>query len=56
MMLILLLILSLLSLSCCEYKELKKHSSIKVIPNTNVYLDLSKFKTGDLISFEIKMD
>jgi hypothetical protein len=51
-----LLILSLLSLICCEYKELKKHSSVKVIPDTKVYLDLSNFETGDLISFEIEMD
>ena len=51
-----LLILSLLSLICCDYKELKKHSSVKVIPDTKVYLDLSNFETGDLISFEIEMD
>lgn len=51
-----LLILSLLSLSICQYKELKKHSSVKVVPNTKVYLDLSSFEIGDLISFEIKMD
>ena len=55
-MIFILLILSLLSLSLCQYKELKRHSSVKVIPDTKVYLDLSKFKTGDLISFEIKMD
>ena len=51
-----LLILSLLSLICCDYKELKKHSSVKVIPDTKVYLDLSNFETGDLIAFEIEMD
>ena len=51
-----LLILSLFSLSICQYKELKKHSSVKVAPETKVYLDLSSFVTGDLISFEIEMD
>ena len=51
-----LLILSLFSLSICQYKELKKHSSVKVAPQTKVYLDLSSFKTGDLISFEIEMN
>lgn len=50
------LILSLLSLSFCEYKELKKHSSVKVVPDTKVFLDLSSFETGELISFEIEMD
>ena len=53
---LILLILSLFSLSLCEYKELKKHSSLKVSPGTKVYLDLSSFKTGELISFEIEMD
>jgi len=51
-----LLILSFFSLSFCQYKELKKHSSVNVAPDTKVYLDLSSFKTGDLISFEIEMD
>ena len=51
-----LLILSLVSLSFCQYKQLKKHSSVSVSPNTKVYLDLSSFDTGELISFEIKMD
>ena len=55
-MMFILLILSLLSLCFCEYKELKKHSSVKVIPDTKVYLDIKNFEIGDLISFEIKMD
>lgn len=55
-MMLILLILSLVSLSFCQYKQLKKHSSVSVAPNTKVYLDLSSFDTGDKISFEIKMD
>ena len=54
-MMFLLLILSLISLSC-EYEKLSKYSSVNVAPNTNVYLDLSSFKKGDLISLEIRMD
>jgi hypothetical protein len=55
-MMFILLILSLLSLGFCEYKKLSKYSSVKVAPKVNVYLDLSSFKTGDLISLEIGMD
>lgn len=51
-----LLFIFLFSLSFCQYEKLKKHSSVKVAPNTKVYLDLSDFDTGDLISFEIEMD
>jgi len=51
-----LLYLSLFSLCFCQYKQLKKHSSVKVEPDTKVYLDLNSFKTGDLISFEIEMN
>lgn len=38
------------------YKQLSKHGSVKVNPNTKVYFDIGSFETGDLISFEIKMD
>ena len=54
-MMFILLILSLLSLSS-EFEKLSKYSSLNVAPNTKVYLDLSSFKEGDLISLEIKMD
>ena len=51
------LYLSLIILIHCDgYKELKKHSSVKVSPNTRVYFDLSKFDIGELIEFEITMD
>lgn len=51
-----LLYLSLFSLCFCDYKQLKKHSSVKVIPDTKVYLDLNSFEIGDLISIEIEMN
>lgn len=41
---------------CNEIKELKKYSSIKVAPETLVYMDISSFKTGENIYFEIIMD
>ena len=41
---------------CYDYKELKKHSSVKVPPDTRVYFDLSKFDVGESIEFEITMD
>jgi hypothetical protein len=53
---LILLILSLFSLNLCQYTQLKKHSSVKVKPGTKVYLDLSSFEIGELISFEIEMD
>ena len=53
----LLLFILLLSSSICQgYKELKKYSSVTVKSETKVYLDISSFKVGDLISFEIKMN
>ena len=55
-MMFILLILSLLSLCFCQYQRLKKHSSVKVIPDTKVYLDIKDFEIGDLISFEIELD
>ena len=55
-MMFILLILSLLSLGFCEYEKLSKYSSVKVAPNAYVYLDLSSFKKGDLISLTIGMD
>lgn len=55
-MIIILLILSLLSTSFCRFRELPKNVEIKVIPDTNVYLDLSSFKVGDLITINITID
>ena len=55
-MMFILLVLSLLSLGFCEYVKLSKYSSVRVAPMVNIYLDLSSFKTGDLISLEIGMD
>lgn len=55
-MLLLLFILLLSSSICQSYKELSKYSSVTVKPNTKVYLDISSFDVGELISFEIKMD
>ena len=52
----LLFILLLYSSICQGYKELPKYSSVTVKPETKVYLDISSFKVGDLISFEFKMD
>ena len=49
------IILSSLIFSLCDYKELSKYSSVKVKPETKVYLDISSFSVGELISFEIDM-
>ena len=43
-------------IQCDSYKELKKHSSVKVDPDTKVYFDLSPFDVGELIQFELIMD
>ena len=50
------LLCTLIALALCDYKKLSKYSSVSVKPDTQVYLDLKSFKTGDLISLEIKMD
>ena len=55
-MLPLLFLLSLSLIFCQSYKELKKHSSVKVIPDTKVYLNISSFEVVELISFEIEMN
>ena len=44
-------------IQCFSYKELEKHSSVKVSEDNNrIYFDLSPFDVGDLIQFEITMD
>jgi hypothetical protein len=45
-----------ISIQCYNYKELKKHSSVKVPPGTRVYFDISEFNDGELIEFEMTMD
>ena len=55
-MIIILLILSLLSSSFCGFRELPKNGQIRVIPDTEVYLDLSSFKVGDLITINITIN
>ena len=46
----------LFTLVSCIYKELSKYSSVSVIPDTYVYLDISSFKTNQVITIEITMD
>ena len=41
---------------CQILKELKKYGSLKVVPGTKLYLDISTFKDGEAICFEITMD
>ena len=48
--------LSLIILIQSSYRELKKHSSVTVPPDTKVYFDLRKFDVGELLKFEITMD
>ena len=50
------IILSSIILSLCEYRELPKNDYINVIPNTNVYFDISSFDDGESIDFEFEMD
>ena len=50
------IILTLLAFTFQDYQKLSPGSSVKVIPNTKVYLDLSSYEVGDLISFEIELD
>ena len=55
-MLKLFIILSSIILSLCEYKELPKNDYINVVPDTNVYFDISSFDEGESIDFEFEMD
>ena len=50
------IIISLLTLSLCQYKKLPEHGSVTVEPKTKVYFDISSYHIGDSISFEINMD
>jgi hypothetical protein len=40
----------------CNYQELSKYGSLSVIPDSKVFLNLTSFKIGELITFEISMD
>lgn len=51
-----LLLVFLFSSAFCSYKELSKFGSVNVPGGTYVYLDITSFNTGDVISFEFKMD
>ena len=53
-MLVLLFLFS--SVFCSSYVELSKFGSVEVPGYTNVYLDITSFNIGDVISFEFKMD
>ena len=37
-------------------QELKKYGSVKVPGDSRVYLNITSFKTGEVISFEFKME
>ncbi len=41
---------------CQILKELKKYDSLKVIPDTKIYLDVSTFNDYEQVCFEITMD
>ena len=46
----------LLFLSVSAYEKISKYGSASVIPNTQVYLDISSFKVGESITIEFIMD
>ena len=46
----------LLFLSVSAYEKISKYGSASVIPNTQVYLDISSFKVGENITIEFIMD
>ena len=45
-----------ISSSAIEYQKISKYSSSRVKPDTRVYIDISSFKTGELIKLELSMD
>ena len=51
-----LIILLFFSVSADSYEKISKYSSVKVIPNTKVYLDISSFNVGESITLEFNMD
>ena len=46
----------LISSSYQAYQEIEKYDSVEVIPDTKVYIDISSFNVGDLISIELGME
>ena len=46
----------LVIVSCDKYEQLSKYGCVMIIPSyTRVYIDISSFETGELISFAMKM-
>ena len=56
MLSIIILSIIYISSSAIEYQKISKYSSSKVKPDTRVYIDISSFKTGELIKLELSMD
>lgn len=51
------IILSIIHVSSAYYYDkIYKYSSVRVEPGTRVYLDISSFKTGELVKLEFSMD
>ena len=51
-----LLLLIINSILCIRFEELPKYDTIKIIPDTRVYLDISSFEVGRSIYIEFTMD
>ena len=56
MLFLIFLLILFLSYTYESYEKLSHYDSIKVIPDTKVYIDISSFLYGDLISIEIGLD
>lgn len=52
---LILFLLSFISVKA-EYKQLSKHSSVRVFPDTRVYFNIEEFKDGEEIDLKFKMD
>ena len=52
----LLFLFTLCIISCIKFEELPKYDTIKAIPDTRVYLDISSFEVGRSIYIEFTMD
>ena len=50
------IIFTITTISCIKFEELPKYDTIKVIPDTRVYLDISSFEVGRSIYIEFTMD
>ena len=56
MLLLIFLLILFLSFTYEAYEKLPQYDSINVIPDTKVYIDMSSFNNGSLISIEIGLD